>query len=257
VTNEEIPHNFPKPHMDMLLQSTDYPVPPDKFDALAAYDGSVIAERTKGELAARCDMEEANFLALNLAHDIVTGIRSVAQARQFYAEVMQEKRPTEYLEGLRFQVPRTAQGDPDRQLMASRCDLVGYRHFLPLLGKRVERGPLQSVQDMWLLDPPLVGAVPHEAKQLNAVRVAINDDLRTQFACPMQAHIIEVALLWLESISRARSCSLAACNMSSRSISPRQRLCLGVLADQTTLLSWLHRDQWARGMATKVGCRPS
>jgi hypothetical protein len=120
VINEEIPHNFPKPHMDMLLQSIDYPVPPDKFDELAAYDGSVIAERTKGELAARCDMEEANFLALNLAHDIVTGIRSVAQARQFYAEVMQEKRPTEYLQGLRFQVPRTAQGDPDRQFMASR-----------------------------------------------------------------------------------------------------------------------------------------
>ncbi len=120
VVNEEIPHNFPKPHMDMLLQVIDYPVPPDKFDELAAYDGSVIAERTKGELAARCDMEEANFLALNLAHDIVTGIRSVAQARQFYAEVMQEKRPTEYLQGLRFQVPRTAQGDPDRQLMASR-----------------------------------------------------------------------------------------------------------------------------------------
>jgi hypothetical protein len=120
VINEEIPHNFPQPHMDMLLQSIDYPVPPDKFDELAAYDGSVIAERTKGELAARCDMEEANFLALNLAHDIVTGIRSVAQARQFYAEVMQEKRPTEYLQGLRFQVPRTAQSDPDRQFMASR-----------------------------------------------------------------------------------------------------------------------------------------
>jgi hypothetical protein len=95
-------------------------VPPDKFDALAAYDGSVIAERTKGELAARCDMEEADFLALNLAHDIVTGVRSAAQARQFYAEVMQEKRSTEYLQGLRFQLPRTAQGGPDRQLMASR-----------------------------------------------------------------------------------------------------------------------------------------
>jgi len=54
--HEEIPHDFPKPHMDMLLQSIDYPVPPDKFDELAAYDGSVIAERTKGELAARCDM---------------------------------------------------------------------------------------------------------------------------------------------------------------------------------------------------------
>jgi hypothetical protein len=116
---------------------------------------------------------------------------------------------------------------------------------------------LLSVQDMWLLDPPLVGAVPNEAKRLNAMRVVIDDDLHAQFAGPMQAHIIEVDLLWLKSISRARSCSLAACNMSSRSISPRQRLYLGVLADQTTLLSWLHRDHWARGMATKVGCRPS
>jgi hypothetical protein len=116
---------------------------------------------------------------------------------------------------------------------------------------------LQSVRDMWLLDPPLVGAVPREAKRLNAMRVAIDNDLHTQFAGPMQAHIIEVDLLCLESISRARSCSLAACYMSSRSISSRQRLCLGVLADQMTLLSWLHRDHWARGMATKVGCRPS
>jgi hypothetical protein len=120
VVNEEIPHNFPKPHMDMLLQVIDYPVPPDKFDELAAYDGSVIAERTKGELAARCDMEEANFLALNLAHDIVTGMRSAAEARQFYAKVMQEQSPSEYLQGLRFQVPRSAQGDPDRELLARR-----------------------------------------------------------------------------------------------------------------------------------------
>jgi hypothetical protein len=29
------------------------------------------------------------------------------------------------------------------------------------------------------------------------------------------------------------------------------------LADQATLLSWLHRDHWAKGMATKVGCGPS
>jgi hypothetical protein len=120
VVNEEIPHNYPKPHTDMLLQVIDYHVPPDKFDDLAEYDGSVIAERTKGELAARCDTEEANFLALNLAHDIVTGIRSVTEARQFYAQAMQEMKPAEYLQGLRFGVPRTAQGDPDRAVLARR-----------------------------------------------------------------------------------------------------------------------------------------
>jgi hypothetical protein len=120
VVNEEIPHNFPKPHTDMLLQAIDYPVPPDKFDELAEFDGSVISERTKGELAARCDTEEGNFLALNLAHEIVTGVRSAAEARQFYAQVTQEMRPAEYLQGLRFQVPRTAQGDPDRVVLARR-----------------------------------------------------------------------------------------------------------------------------------------
>jgi hypothetical protein len=121
LVNEEIPHNFPKPHTDMLLQAIDYPVPPEKFDELAEYDGSVIAERTKGELAARCDMEEANFLALNLAHEIVTGVKSVPEARQFYADAMQEQQKhAAYLQGFRFQVPRTAQGDPDREILAQR-----------------------------------------------------------------------------------------------------------------------------------------
>jgi hypothetical protein len=62
----------------------------------------------------------------------------------------------------------------------------------------VEGGPSQSVRDMWFLDPPLIDAVPCEAKLLNAMRVAIDDDLHAQFACPMQSDIMEVDLLWLE-----------------------------------------------------------
>ena len=114
--NEEIPHLFPKPHTDMLYQAINYRVPSDKFDELAAYDGSVIAERTKGEIAARCDLEEANFLAINLAHDIVTGKKSVEEARKFYAEAMREMKHPEYKQGFLFQVARTGQGDPDREL---------------------------------------------------------------------------------------------------------------------------------------------
>ncbi len=120
LVNEEIPHIFPKPHTDMLYQSINYRVPPDKFDELAAYDGSVIAERTKGEIAARCDMEEANFLALNLANDILTGKKSVAAARKFYAEAMREMKHPEYKQGFLFQVVRTDQGDPDQEVMANR-----------------------------------------------------------------------------------------------------------------------------------------
>lgn len=67
LVNEEIQHDFPKPHHDMLKQAIAWKVPAGKFDDLAEYDGSIIVERTKGEVAARCDKEEANFLAINLA----------------------------------------------------------------------------------------------------------------------------------------------------------------------------------------------
>ncbi|MBA3583817.1 MAG: hypothetical protein H0W36_04690 [Gemmatimonadetes bacterium] len=112
--NEEIPHDFPIPHTDMLEQVIDYGVPPEKFDELAEYDGSVIAERTRGEISARCDKEEANFLALNLANDIVTGKMSSSEAREFYAEAVIEKKHPEYMQGLVFEVPQSDTGDRDK-----------------------------------------------------------------------------------------------------------------------------------------------
>jgi hypothetical protein len=71
--NEEIPHDFPMPHKDMLYQAIAYKIDPDEADKLLQYDGSVILERTKGMIAARCDKEEANFLAINLAHEVALG----------------------------------------------------------------------------------------------------------------------------------------------------------------------------------------
>jgi len=117
VNRREVPHSFPKAHTDLLEGVIDYRVPPDKFDDLAHYDGSVIAERTKGTLTARCDKEEMNFLALNLAHDIVSGRKTVAAARKEYADTAMafmkgEKRP--YTQKLQFDVAKGNTGDPDR-----------------------------------------------------------------------------------------------------------------------------------------------
>ncbi|MDQ3685470.1 MAG: hypothetical protein M3430_07680 [Acidobacteriota bacterium] len=117
LVNEEIPHSFPKPHPDMLKQTISYRVPTDKFDELAEYDGSVIVERTKGEIAARCDKEEANFLALNLANEIATGKRSAESARKFYAEAIRDMKHPEYMRGFLFQVARAEGGDADREVM--------------------------------------------------------------------------------------------------------------------------------------------
>lgn len=116
---EEIPHNFPRKHMDVLEQKIHFKIPADKIDDLIRYDGSVISERTKGTLAARCDREEMNFLALNLAHDILTGKRDVEDARQFYGDTVQrfmkgEKPP--YTQRLQFEVPKGDMGDPDAAL---------------------------------------------------------------------------------------------------------------------------------------------
>jgi hypothetical protein len=115
VYKEEIEHRFPAPHKDVLEQFVDYQVPADKFDELAMYDGSVIAERTKGELSARCDKEEANILALNLADEVVTGKRSVEDARMYYCEqimLLKQGQSSPYLSKLRFDMKqRTADAD--------------------------------------------------------------------------------------------------------------------------------------------------
>ncbi|HVK97010.1 MAG TPA: hypothetical protein VM368_04290 [Flavisolibacter sp.] len=105
IHKEPVQHLFPMPHVDLLEQFVNYSVPADKFDELARYDGSVVVARTVGEISARCDKEEANFLALNLAHDIATSKRSVEDARSYYAraikEMMQGKMDP-YLQKLHF-----------------------------------------------------------------------------------------------------------------------------------------------------------
>ncbi|MER9838651.1 hypothetical protein NKJ28_27385 [Mesorhizobium sp. M0145] len=108
-------HNFPAPHNDSFESVIDYKVPPDKFTQLAEFDGSVIAERTTGEVSARCHDEQANFLALNLMHDIVTGKKSVEQARDYYAKEFvdfRRKKPTPYMEKLQFALPTAAPSIP-------------------------------------------------------------------------------------------------------------------------------------------------
>jgi len=103
----------------VMEQFVDYRVPVDRFDDLAKYDGSVIAERTKGVLSARCDKEQANFLAINLANDVATGSKSVEQARTYYANaiagMVKGEKLDPYLTGLRFQEQRVATADPDKR----------------------------------------------------------------------------------------------------------------------------------------------
>ncbi|MBA3386328.1 MAG: DUF4142 domain-containing protein [Chthoniobacterales bacterium] len=105
VTREEIPHDFPKPHMDFLEHTIDYNVPQDKVADLIAFDASSTINRTAGELSARCDLEGHNVLTLNLDRDIIEGKKTVAEARKAFGDnVVQDVMGTHpaYVEELQF-----------------------------------------------------------------------------------------------------------------------------------------------------------
>lgn len=119
VHKEDAQHLFPQPHQDFLEMTVSYRVPPDKIDDLAKFDGSLVVNRTRGTLSAICHKEEANILALNLAHEIITDRKTAEEAREFLARTLQAQKsgqPGEnqnYLTGLQFR-PDLAAADPDQ-----------------------------------------------------------------------------------------------------------------------------------------------
>lgn len=115
VYGKEYAHEFPAHHTDVMQQWVDYKVPSAMYDELAMYDGSVVLERTSGEMSARCDKEGANFLALNLADEIVHGKRTVDDARKMYGEqimAMKAMKSAPYTEKLMFSMMMNT-NDPD------------------------------------------------------------------------------------------------------------------------------------------------
>jgi uncharacterized protein with HEPN domain len=121
VYRDEIPHDFPQPHTDVIENIINYSVPPEMFSEIAKFDGSVIVERTRGEVSSRCDMEAANILALNLMNDIVTGKLNVEKAREVYCEVTSAymmNKPAPYMEKLQFDIPTAETYDTDKVLIA-------------------------------------------------------------------------------------------------------------------------------------------
>jgi hypothetical protein len=113
---EEIEHNFPYPHKDVLEQTVNYRVPIGKIADLVKYDGSLVVDHTRGELTVHCNNEESNTLTLNIADDIVKGDRSVEQALAYHAQVIrgvQIGEPETYPYKLRFRAPQPAADTAD------------------------------------------------------------------------------------------------------------------------------------------------
>jgi hypothetical protein len=102
------PHSPVKKDQDYLKQVIGYRVPDDKVETLRRFDRRLEVDETTNELSFQSDNESTNFLALNLADDIVTEKRSVDDARDFFRKTLELQRSgksSEYLEGFLFDVP--------------------------------------------------------------------------------------------------------------------------------------------------------
>ena len=111
VTSDETAHEFPTPHTDFISQTISYDVPVDMLPELAKFDGSLLINRTAGQVTASCDNEAANFLAVNLMHDIVQGRLTAEEARTELGEQQAAwlmNRDAPYTEGIRFPQPAEA-----------------------------------------------------------------------------------------------------------------------------------------------------
>lgn len=81
VHKEVYPHRFPLLHQNALEHVVDYKAPVEKLDDVWRYNGSIVINRTTGEMSSFADNEPMNILALNLAHQVLTSRMSADAAR--------------------------------------------------------------------------------------------------------------------------------------------------------------------------------
>ncbi len=120
--NDPVKHNFPDTHNDFLTQWIDFKVPVDMFSKLAEFDGSVVVDRTRGEMSATCGGTSMNFVAINLANDIVKRKKTVDEARTEYTKLYQAFNHGDhppYTKELQFELPQGKTADPDVKTMSA------------------------------------------------------------------------------------------------------------------------------------------
>ncbi|MDQ7904431.1 hypothetical protein RB614_07825 [Phytohabitans sp. ZYX-F-186] len=132
VNRDASEHHFPEPHQDRIESWVDLEVPRESAADVAAFNGSIRVNRTRGEVAATCHVEAVNFLAVNLAHDLVSGRIGVDEARREYTEMVASHlmgRPQAYTSGFAFEPASTGAGtaDEDRPVAPHEVPTVSAR----------------------------------------------------------------------------------------------------------------------------------
>jgi hypothetical protein len=96
-------HASAAPDKDYLQQIIGYGIPAGKVSDLKLFDKRIEVYPTEGELSSCSDSERSNYLALNLAHEIIRGKKSARDARKFYdrtSRLAAAGKSSPYTEGL-------------------------------------------------------------------------------------------------------------------------------------------------------------
>jgi len=94
-------------HAEVLQQVITYSVPNDKVKDLSRYDERLVIDGPRQELSFVSDSEKTNFLAINMADEVVSLWKTVEQARAFAAKtarLSEAGKKSVYTDGFRFKV---------------------------------------------------------------------------------------------------------------------------------------------------------
>lgn len=120
IVYRKAPESFMGLHSrDILEQSVAYAVPDAKIGDLKRFDDRIKYDKASGEISSISENENLNYLALNLADEIVSDKRSPQEARDFYRKTVklsESGKSSVYTGGLLFQpIKKPAQQVPGEE----------------------------------------------------------------------------------------------------------------------------------------------
>jgi hypothetical protein len=111
IVHRKLAHRDPAvARTDILEQTIGYLVPSDKIEDLKRFNPKLEVSTVAGELTFSSESEAKNRLAMNLADEIVTGKRGVADARAYYLKTSRlsaSGKSSTLLESLQFEADNT------------------------------------------------------------------------------------------------------------------------------------------------------
>jgi hypothetical protein len=137
VRNEEVEHKFPKKHTECTLFTLEHSFPSEKTKDLVELNGSMLFDKTKGQVIIRAKDEQTAITELNIANNLAQGVLSLEDAKQLAAQEIQKVEqalPSQYSQKLAFRPKKSA--DPGEPVTSMPSDL---KDEVEKIGERIKR----------------------------------------------------------------------------------------------------------------------